>query len=357
MERLASVMIHAGGVLRDARFRLPFGGLAWIRKNPRARKIWEAVCAFMRGAFSSVERWIELEEQNNSKKKYFEGYLPDNEHFPQKTNKEGYHAPILFRDEDNSLAGQIFIKEIDPIEERKRVELRIAEFERERVAYENQLEQRRHENYIESVEATTQLIQNVGEMIPVLVKIGLWCRYTAYPTIKERTIPWAKKKISRLAKHKGQESNINETATEQSITEDLLFERITPEDFLKTAHDAHFKYKLNTSDAEARKHFIKIVYLASELAKEIRYFSDHTIVPDNMRLNEEQQYKWKVALEEFATEKVAESINNILQSDPFMLTEPNNISFIQAIGGTISEEKLLLPIQYADFKESFSISE
>lgn len=38
---------YGGGILRDADILLPFGGLAWPQKKPRARKIGKTVHAVM----------------------------------------------------------------------------------------------------------------------------------------------------------------------------------------------------------------------------------------------------------------------------------------------------------------------
>ena len=98
-----------------------------------------------------------------------------------------------------------------------------------------------------------------------------------------------------------------------------------------------------------------MVFAAAILAKEIRFFSEHTVAPDNVRLDQEQFRAWQVALEEFATEKVAESINSILKSDSPMLKEPEFIPLFQTIGGKVSAEKVLMPINQQDLQDALEI--
>ena len=298
-----------------------------------------------------------MAEEKKGVKKYFETVIPEGEHMSDKTDEEGNQFAIKFFDEGNSLNGPLRVKEIDPIQESKKVDLMIAKMQRETAVYELEQRKQRHKDFVEGVEAINQLGQTVEELIPYGIQFYLWCRYTAYPTVKFRTIPWIKTKASGIVKHVDHVRRNKAIIEEKRENQPLFLGQITPDEFRETASKAHYYYKLNASEEEAREHFLNIVALAAKLAEEIRFFSEHTVVPDNIRFDEIQQQKWRIALEEFATENVAKSINSILQSEPRMLMEPSVINLFQAIGGKVSEENTLLPLEYQDFKEALCLSE
>ncbi len=298
-------------------------------------------------------------EEKKGTKKYFEAIIPENEHMSDKTDDDGYQSGLTFPDEGKGTKGPMRVREIDPIEEQRKVDLMIAQYQAESAAYETRQKQQ-HENTMEMIQAGREAGEALAELLPYLIRFGFWCKETAYPTLKNRTVPWAKRNVSRIFNRKkrierttAEESNKSQANSETTRISPL--EQFTPEAFLSAASNAHYQYRLNVSNEEAQRHFLNMVLAAAIVAKEIRFFSEHTVVPDNVRLDQEQYRAWQVALEEFATEKVAESINDILKSDSPMLKEPAFIPLFLYIGGKISEEKVLIPIKQQDLQSALEI--
>ena len=301
-------------------------------------------------------------EEKKGTRKYFEAFIPEDEHMSDKTDDDGCQAAILFPSEGKGTTGPLRVKEIDISDERQKINLQIAQFLSNYEEGEVKLRQQRHDNFIETVKTLGKLGKEIERVAPYVIKFGFWCHDTAVPTVKNRTIPWVRKKVSNVfhGKIHTETAKVEETI-EGTINSEApktsMLEQYTPESFIALAGKAHYQYKLNVSNEEAQRHFLNMVFAAAILAKEIKFFSEHTVAPDTVKLDQEQYRAWQIALEEFATEKVAESINNILISESPLLKEPDIIPFYQAIGGKISEEKVFIPIHQQDLQNALGIAE
>ncbi len=300
-------------------------------------------------------------KKNKGTKKYFEAYIPENEHMSDKTDDDGYQSGLTFPNEGKGTKGPIRVKEIDPIEEQKKVDLMISQFQAEIAGYEYRQKQQQHENRMETIRAIGEASESLRPILPVLIRFGVWCRYTVYPTIKNHTIPWMRRNVAQAFNRK---NNNEKVATEEicefqgnpETTQVSMLEQFTPEAFLSATGNAYYQYKLDISNEVAQKHFLNMVFAAAILAKEIKFFSEHTVAPDNARLDQKQYRAWRVVFEELATEKVVESINEILKSDSPMLKEPEFIPLFLSIGGKISEEEVLIPLKQQDLQSALDIN-
>ena len=131
-----------------------------------------------------------------------------------------------------------------------------------------------------------------------------WCTKKLFIGLKRFTI-WSYKKIKQSIENRRQKTvgvmntnkNGNEFNSELSVNID-----IDPEQFSENVDKAFSDFQKNMSNEEAQLHFIKILLLSNELAKEIREFSNASINNDDYKSYIDYS-AWQNAVGKLMTEK------------------------------------------------------
>ena len=79
------------------------------------------------------------------------------------------------------------------------------------------------------------------------------------------------------------------------------------------------------------------------------------IVPDSLKLDEDLKKQWKTVFEEITTVKMAEAVNQILNSDISLLDSPDILKQYNLLGGKAKSDRELIPLEYSSFRNAFEI--
>ncbi|MCM1268264.1 MAG: hypothetical protein NC302_10200 [Bacteroidales bacterium] len=143
-----------------------------------------------------------------------------------------------------------------------------------------------------------------------------WCAKKTFIGIKAFSL-WICKKIKQSIEKRKASKLSSEMAVEQlhanTYTELSTKLAMSPEKFSMLVDEAFEEFQKNMTSEEAQMHLLKILLLSNELAKEIRAFS-HAGIYNGKKIGYEYS-EWQKAMEKLTTEKTAQYINYILESN------------------------------------------
>lgn len=157
---------------------------------------------------------------------------------------------------------------------------------------------------------------------------------------------WTYRKIRQsIEKRKARKLNA-EISVEQSAKNtytDLSTKlAMSPEKFSVLVDEAFEEFQKNMTSEEAQMHLLKILLLSNELAKEIRALS-HTGIYNTEKIGYEYS-EWQKTMEKLTTEKTAEYVNYILESNSDKIEPKIMDSLITNFYGGVHNKRELEPI-------------
>lgn len=164
---------------------------------------------------------------------------------------------------------------------------------------------------------------------------------------------WSYKKIKQTIDKKRQKKIELEDITENytEITSRIYNNvNISPEQFSEDVDNAFTEFQKNMSNEEAQLHFIKILLLSSELAKEIREFSTSCIT-NNPKICEDLSI-WQDIMEKLMTEKTSRYINYILESNGEKIESSIKKSIMENFGVKLWDSKEFIPIRQEQINDA-----
>lgn len=184
----------------------------------------------------------------------------------------------------------------------------------------------------------------------------IWCVKKLFMGIKAFSI-WTYRKIKQcIAKRKAGKLNaeiMEEQSTINTYTELSTKLAMSPEKFSVLVDEAFEKFQKNMTSEEAQMHLLKILVLSNELAKEIRAFS-HTGVYNTEKLSYEYS-EWQKSMEKLTTEKMAEYVNYILESNSEKIEPRVMDSLMTNFYGGVHNDRELEPICQEKIEEALRL--
>lgn len=292
-----------------------------------------------------------MSESKNEVIKYLQYKELIDETLPKKTDEEGYVS--LVKRKNNKISGPLKGKEVDIDAITHAQDLEIAKVTRDIAMYEAKEKAEKRRIISEVISGIPEGLEHFNQIINTMLEVYVVYKVDIQPTLKNRTIPWMKKQISRIIPKR---ITKKETAKEEPTAEDVFAQILpSPEGFLNAVNEAYSNYIFHIESEEARRIFLEILFLSAEIAQRIRYLSDSVIVPDSLKLDEDLKKQWKTVFEEITTVKMAEAVNQILNSDISLLDSPDILKQYNLLGGKAKSDRELIPLEYSSFRNAFEI--
>jgi len=168
---------------------------------------------------------------------------------------------------------------------------------------------------------------------------------------------WSYRKIKKIIVEKKQKSTVLENANKPSAkvnSKSYPKIQVDPEQFSKDIDTAFNDFQKNMSNEKAQLHFIKILLLSNELAKEIREFLNAcSTEADKSAIN---QSAWQNTMEKLMTEKTARYINYILESNGENIEPSIAESIAVRFGVKLWDNNEFIPISQNQINENLRIN-